>query len=121
MNKKDLEYFKKKLEQEKKLLEEELNTVGRVNPSNPGGWSAVATEDETDNADENVVADKMEELEGNSAIMTQLEKQLKDVTDALGRIDGGTYGVCEVSGEQIERERLEANPAARTSVKHMRG
>lgn len=122
MNKKDLEFFKKKLEQEKKLLEEELKTVGRKDPQNPGGWSATPNDaDEPDSADENIVADKMEALEENSAIMTQLEKQLRDVSDALAKISAGTYGVCEVSGEEIERERLEANPSARTSVKHMKG
>ena len=40
---------------------------------------------------------------------------------ALGgaAIAAGTYGTCEVSGEQIEEDRLEADPAARTCKAHM--
>ena len=36
------------------------------------------------------------------------------VTGADG-IEKGTYGICEISGQPIEAERLKANPAARTS------
>ncbi|MEY2664415.1 MAG: hypothetical protein RIT04_223, partial [Candidatus Parcubacteria bacterium] len=93
--------------------------VARVNPNNPGGWSATATDQDIDGADENELADKMEEMEDNEGILRQLEGQLSEVNAALLRIEAGTYGVCEISHEQIERERLEANPSARTSVKHM--
>jgi RNA polymerase-binding transcription factor DksA len=43
-----------------------------------------------------------------------LEKRLADVENALNKIDGGSYGICEVCGNKIEEDRLEANPAART-------
>jgi RNA polymerase-binding transcription factor DksA len=61
----------------------------------------------------------VEEYGNNTAILKQLETQLLDVSDALTRIEEGTYGVCEVCGEQIEEGRLNANPAARTCVAHM--
>lgn len=121
MNKKDLEYFKTKLDKERKLLEEELATVGKTsNPKNPLGWEASSDRIEVDSADENELADKMEELEDNEGILKQLEKQLAEVDVALDKIRKGTYGICEVSGSEIERERLEANPAARTCMKHMK-
>jgi RNA polymerase-binding transcription factor DksA len=120
MNKKDLDYFKKKLEKEKILLEEELKTVGRKNPQHAGGWEATAGKMEVDPADENEVADKIEEFEENSGILEQLDKQMSEVQAALDRIEKGTYGICEISGEPIEKERLEANPSARTSLKHMK-
>ena len=120
MDKKDIKYFKEKLEKEKILLEEELSTISRVNPDNPSDWEATTTDIEVDPADENEVADKMEELEDNKSILNQLEPQLNEVKAALQRIEDGKYGVCEVSGEPIERERLEANPSARTSIKNMR-
>jgi RNA polymerase-binding transcription factor DksA len=44
---------------------------------------------------------------------------LNTVVHALGKIEAGTYGVCEVSGMDIEEDRLEANPAARTCKAHM--
>ncbi len=37
------------------------------------------------------------------------------------RIEDGTYGVCTVSGEEIETERLEADPAAKTCKAHLNG
>ena len=120
MNARDIQHFKNILEKEKTLLEGELRTVGQINPSNPTDWQATSGTIEVDSADENEVADKLEELEDNTAIVKQLDTQLKEVVAALGRIETGSYGVCEVSGEPIERERLEANPAARTSLKHMK-
>lgn len=120
MNAKDLKYFKDRLLTEKKLLEEELATVGRKDPANPKDWQATVDDSQVDTADENEVADVLEEYEEHKAILAQLEKQLNEVQSALLKIEQGTYGVCEISGETIERERLEANPSARTSVKHMR-
>ena len=120
MNKKDIQYFKDKLLKEKALLEEELVSIGKVNPDNPDDWDATSLKIEVDTADENEVADKMEELEENKAILQQLEPQLNEVKAALQRIEDETFGTCEVSGEPIERERLEANPSARTSIKHMK-
>jgi len=121
MIKKDLDYFKKKLQKEKTLLEEELKTVGHKNPNIKGGWEASPENLDTDSADENEVADKIEGLEENSGILEKLKKQLAEVVSALDRIKNGNYGVCEISGEPIEKERLEANPSAKTCIKHMRG
>lgn len=118
MNKKDLEFFNKKLTEEKNQLEQELDTIAKKDPSSAGGWEATPGNMQIDVADENELADKLEELEGNSRIANQLETQLKDVKDALERIENETYGKCEVCGKTIEKERLEANPAARISLKH---
>lgn len=120
MNKKDLEHFKEKLLKEKLLLEEELSTISRVNPDHPSEWDATPGKIEVDSADENEVADKFEEIEENQTVLNQLEPQLNEVELALRRIDSGNYGICEVSGEIIERERLEASPSARTCIKHVK-
>ncbi len=34
----------------------------------------------------------------------------KKIEDAIARIEDGTFGLCEVCGEQIGSERLEARP-----------
>ena len=65
MNKKDLQYFKEKLQKEKALLVEELRSVGKMDPENPGNWDATSGKMQIDTADENEVADKLEELEEN--------------------------------------------------------
>jgi RNA polymerase-binding transcription factor DksA len=43
---------------------------------------------------------------------------LHQVRDALKRIDNGTFGTCEVDGEPIEAERLEAMPWAPYCLGH---
>ncbi|MEK7642008.1 MAG: TraR/DksA C4-type zinc finger protein [Patescibacteria group bacterium] len=118
MNKKDTERFKIRLVEEKAELEKELGSIGRKSPGTAGGWEATAGGMEVDSADENEVADKLEELEENSGIVSQLDKQLMEINDALTRIENGTYGTCETCGEPIETDRLEANPSARVSIKH---
>jgi len=45
---------------------------------------------------------------------------IKEIDDALGRIAAGTYGVCEVTGEPIRKERLEELPWARLSIQAAR-
>lgn len=121
MNKKDLEYFKKKLLAEKASLEQQLGGIGKKDAGVAGGWDATAGNIEVDAADENEVADKLEELEENTSIVSQLDDQLKEVKNALDRVEKGSYGICEVCGKSIETERLEANPSARISIKHGHG
>lgn len=119
----DLEYFKNKLVEEKNKLEGELKGIAVKNPQTREGdtaWQAKQTmEDESVRSDPNEVADKIEEFETNESIIQNLEEQLKEVDDALDRIQKGTYGICEKSEHPIEADRLEANPSARTCKLHM--
>ncbi len=118
MNTKDLEHYKAKLTSEKAELESELQEVGEKNPTLKEGWEATSKNIEVDSADENEVADKFEEYEGNSGILKQLEGQLTEVNAALDRIAKGTYGICQICGQPIEKDRLEANPSSKISIKH---
>jgi RNA polymerase-binding transcription factor DksA len=56
------------------------------------------------------------EREKDLSILEQLETELAEIQAALRRIDEGTYGIDEVTGEPIPPERLEAVPTARTNV-----
>ena len=114
----DFDYFKEKLEKEQIRLIAELKTVGRINPDNPNDWEPIPSEKGERHADFNDMADGIEEYEENTAILKQLEIELNEVKHALERIVRGVYGVCEVSNETIEKERLEAYPAAKTCIKH---
>ena len=117
MNKQDLDYFKKKLLEEKARLETELSGISKRDSASPSGRDATAGGMEVDTADENELADKLEEMDDNTGIADTLEKQLSEVEAALERIDKGTYGMDETTGKPIERARLEANPSARNSLK----
>jgi RNA polymerase-binding transcription factor len=46
-------------------------------------------------------------------LVRSLRDTLRDVEQALARMEAGTYGVCERCGQPIGDERLEALPAAR--------
>jgi len=115
----DYEHFKGKLEEEKKLLEEELGQVGRKNPDNLSDWEATEKDKDTSQADENTTADNIEDYGGNIAIVNTLERRLRDVDSALEKIGDKTYGLCQMCKEEIDTERLEANPSANTCRKHM--
>lgn len=116
----DINKYKEILTKEMHTLENELQTVGRRNPSNPEDWEAVeGGVKEEHNAEDGDVADAIESLDTNSAVLDQLEMRMNEVKRALERIDEGTYGKCEVCGAQIEEDRLEANPAAKTCKEHM--
>ena len=56
------------------------------------------------------------EREKDLAILEGLETDLAEIEAALQRLDDGTYGVDEVTGEPIDPERLDAFPTARTNV-----
>ena len=70
-------------------------------------------------ADRNDNAEIIEEMHENNASLNELEGRLQNVLRALDKIAAGTYGTCEMSGHEIEADRLGANPAARTCKKHM--
>jgi len=111
--------FKARLEKERDLLQQELSNLGSQNPSNPNDWETKKPEGEEFGADRNDNADIIEAQQENNAALNELEGRLNLVAQALEKFDAGTYGVCEVSDEPIEIERLNANPAARTCMQHM--
>ena len=60
------------------------------------------------------------EREKDLAILEGLEGELAEIEAALQRLDDGTYGVDEETGEPIDRERLDAFPTARTNIERDR-
>ena len=46
----------------------------------------------------------------------RFNRQLEEIEQALARIEDGSYGICEVTGDQIETERLKAIPWTSCSV-----
>ncbi len=53
-------------------------------------------------------------------LMDSERKLLREIDDALERMEQGTYGICEGTGEGISKARLEAQPWARYCVKYAR-
>lgn len=116
----DTKKFKEALEAEATLLEGELKNIARFN-TETAQWEATPDTDMMNQSDDNDAADRFEDFEERTSMLTTLQARLNDVKDALKKIETGTYGKCEVCGDPIEADRLEANPAARTNKVHMNG
>ncbi|MCX7619747.1 MAG: TraR/DksA C4-type zinc finger protein [Acidimicrobiales bacterium] len=61
------------------------------------------------------------ERERDLALSAQARAMIEDIDRALAKIDDGTYGICEVSGLAIPKERLRAIPWARERVEYKVG
>lgn len=114
----DIEYYKQKLQEERQILLNELSGLGNRDDKNHS-WEATIEAAGTENADTNSSADRFEDFEEKSALMTPLKAKLTQVENALERISQGIYGKCRVCGNPIEEARLSANPAAETCMRHL--
>ncbi|RYL92888.1 hypothetical protein [Sporolactobacillus sp. THM19-2] len=63
-------------------------------------------------------ATQLYEREKDLAFNKMNKNELKNIQDALDKIENGTYGIDEKTGKKIPRARLKAYPAARTAVQH---
>lgn len=113
----DTNLYKTLLETERDELLNDLKGMA-VKDSLTGEFTVVSDTSLTE-PDELDLDNRNEEYEVDSAISDTLSPQLKEIEDALQKIQNGTYGICEISGEPIEEDRLMANPSARTCTIHM--
>jgi len=111
-------HFKDTLLAEKGSLEQELRSIAIFN-TETNIWEATPDQDMVGEIDDNDAADRFEDFEGRSGMVTTLQSRLSKVDKALIKIEEGTYGICEIGGEKIESARLEANPSAKTCKAHM--
>ncbi|MEN9325635.1 MAG: hypothetical protein RI943_46 [Bacteroidota bacterium] len=54
--------------------------------------------------------------EANSQLAIRQEKFIRDLKNALIRIENKTYGLCKVTGQLINKERLKIVPHATMSI-----
>lgn len=54
--------------------------------------------------------------EANSQLAIRQEKFIRDLKNALIRIENKTYGICKVTGKLISKERLKLVPHATMSI-----
>ena len=105
MNAKMKEYFRQKLENWKnELLKESSQTLNNLQTENE------AKPDMTDRASEEI--DRTFELRTRD----RERKLINKIDAALRRIEDGSYGYCEETGEPIGLKRLEARPVATLSL-----
>lgn len=114
----DKKKIKEKLEKERDTLLEELRDIGKLDPET-GEWEATPEEVDFPQSDQNDMADRFEDFEARSSMMKTLEPRLNSILKALKRLNKESFGKCEVCKKDIEIERIEANPAARTCKEHL--
>ncbi|PEY32447.1 hypothetical protein CN354_21135 [Bacillus cereus] len=106
----------------KSILEKQLHEIEQTLQSHEGEDRASERESVGElSAYDNHPGDMATELyerEKDFGLIEFWHKQLQDTKHALQKIEAGTYGVCEVSGEEIPLERLEAIPTATTCIEH---
>ena len=99
------EYFRQKLEAWKKdIFEQTQNTIEFLQEEN------VSHPDAVDTASAN--ADRQLELRSRD----RQRKLIAKIDKAMQRIENGTYGYCEETGDPIRLGRLEARPIATLSL-----
>ena len=111
-----LQKLRESLETEQATLAADLAEHGVKEAD--GIWDPTSSGLSGEEADPTDAADQIEELVTNVPIVQELASRAHDVSDALDKMEKGTYGICEVSGEEIPYDRLVANPVARTCIAH---
>ena len=108
MNKSALKKF------EKKLIEKKNELLSMIEKE--------TLDDLEDQESENVIGDIVDTA--NSAFESMLsgsfseneQKKLREINEALKRIEEGVYGKCVVCGKNIEEKRLTAIPEAKKCI-----
>ena len=105
MNDRQRDYFRRKLIQWREdILRESRDTLAALQSENENHPDlADRASSETDRAIELRARDRQRKL-------------ISKIEAALGRLDDGTYGYCEETGEPISLKRLDARPIATLSV-----
>ncbi len=93
------------------LQEERSDLVSKLAELGAGGGNGLTYD--SNFADSSQVTAERSEAE---ALVASLQETLEDVERAIGKLDEGTYGVCESCGRPIDPVRLEAMPAARNCI-----
>lgn len=105
MNERQLEYFKQKLLNWKEdILRESRETLSHL---------------QTDTENHPDIADRASSETDRALELRTRDRQRKlisKIDEALRRIEDGSYGYCEETGEPISLKRLEARPIATLSV-----
>jgi RNA polymerase-binding transcription factor DksA len=106
----NFEKYKKRLIEERDQLTEQIGTAREVSEPMLDDRQITA-------ANAHIIG---EIRDTQNRIVDMRSNRLEQVNTALGRIEDGTYGTCEVCDRQIDERRLDAEPAAATCINHAR-
>ena len=105
LSKKELQqYHRRLLEHLAELVGDYYDIDDEVIEAEATGGVARIPRDLAELGSETTQSDLLRQLEDNE------RREVLDILAALNRIDNGTYGVCERTGQPIPKERLDAIP-----------
>jgi len=109
---KDLAEFKEIILQKKARAEEDLALLKSIfkNDSDNGTDDTSPTFKAFEEGSETM------SKEANVQLAIRQEKFIRDLKNALQRIENKTYGICRVTGKLIQKERLKLVPHATLSI-----
>ena len=109
---KDLEEFKLLIEEKIEKAKQDLGLLksSYMNNGNNG------TEDTSPTFKAFEEGSETRSKEANTQLALRQEKFIRDLKNALMRIENKTYGVCRVTGKLIQKERLILVPHATLSI-----
>jgi len=109
MNKKILKQIEKLLLEKKEQTKKELESFAEKNDKVENDYNAKFPQ-YGDHEDEN--ASEVADFESDLYLEKTLEKSLRKIDEALGKIKQGSYGKCEKCGKAIPEKRCLAFPTA---------
>ena len=109
---KELEGFRKIINEkiEKALTDLNLLKSAYMNDSNNGTEDTSPTFKSVEEGSETM------SKEANTKLALRQEKFIRDLKNALVRIENKTYGICRVTGKLIDKKRLKIVPHATLSI-----
>ena len=109
---KDLEEFKELIQEKIKKAQHDLELIksAYMNDHNNG------TEDTSPTFKAFDEGSAVMSKEANSQLAIRQEKFIRDLRNAIIRIENKSYGVCRVTGKLINKERLKLVPHATLSI-----
>jgi len=115
LTKKQLQHFRDRLLAEKQKVLEEMGDLQQDNLKQ--SISDAAGENSRYSYHLGDVASLSYGREFSMGLAERQQKYLEQIDDALARIEDGSYGICKVTGDLIDIERLEEVLVAKYSVK----
>jgi len=109
LKKSEIAVFKKRLEEMRSHVMRTIEGTKKevTSPDESKGYSQHSADEGTDGFVKNI---SLEVTSKEFGLLRQIDR-------ALEKIEEGTYGVCDISGEEIPLKRLEAVPYATMTVK----
>ncbi|MBU4315175.1 TraR/DksA C4-type zinc finger protein [Patescibacteria group bacterium] len=114
MNKQFLEEIKTKLEKDYAQLTKDLGDFSKSDPKAVRPDFITLFPEYGDDEDEN--AGEIAAYSNNLALEDKLEKEFRDVLNAIKRIEKNEYGLCKYCGQEISEDRLRARPTSTSCV-----